>query len=255
MLRAIVRVPDRLAYTLGGLGIVVVWLLPFRVVEEARARRADGLLDVGRRRAPHRGGRDVGRDLQRRRAARRDRWPCSAGSARSSAVLRISVAYPLRNATPHRHDPRDVHPRGVHARGRHHHPERRSSPRRTRRDVRRRLRRARDDLASDPIADMGGRIAHEQAHRCQPGARRRQQSYVPVKARQAGAAAKFVDYPLRGLDAAFLAQNHYPLGSRAVATPRTGRCGTPWPGAATSRWSTPGSCRTGGTGTSAPSPT
>jgi putative ABC transport system permease protein len=40
-------------------------------------------------------------------------------------------------------------------------------------------------------------------------------SYVPLQARQAGS-GKFVDYPLRGLDDSFLAHNKYPLGSRAT---------------------------------------
>ena len=41
-------------------------------------------------------------------------------------------------------------------------------------------------------------------------------SLVPIKARQASATpTNFVDYPLRGLDAGFLANNHYALGSRA----------------------------------------
>jgi putative ABC transport system permease protein len=39
-------------------------------------------------------------------------------------------------------------------------------------------------------------------------------SYVPLQARQSGS-GKFVDYPLRGLDDSFLAHNKYPLGSRA----------------------------------------
>jgi putative ABC transport system permease protein len=40
-------------------------------------------------------------------------------------------------------------------------------------------------------------------------------SYVPVRAAQANTGRAFVDYPLRGLDAAFLAQHRYALGSRA----------------------------------------
>jgi len=40
-------------------------------------------------------------------------------------------------------------------------------------------------------------------------------SLVPVNARQGGSAAKFVDYPVRGLDASFIAYNGYALGSRA----------------------------------------
>jgi putative ABC transport system permease protein len=39
-------------------------------------------------------------------------------------------------------------------------------------------------------------------------------SYIPVKARQGS--GTFVDYALRGLDAGFLANNHYELGSRAT---------------------------------------
>ncbi len=40
-------------------------------------------------------------------------------------------------------------------------------------------------------------------------------SCVPMSAHQTGTARKYVDYPLRGYDASFLANNHYALGSRA----------------------------------------
>jgi putative ABC transport system permease protein len=43
-------------------------------------------------------------------------------------------------------------------------------------------------------------------------------SNIAIKARQRGGGA-FVDYALRGVDPTFLARNHYPLGSRAVGYP------------------------------------
>jgi putative ABC transport system permease protein len=42
------------------------------------------------------------------------------------------------------------------------------------------------------------------------------QSYVPVEVRQRGIGAKFVDYPIRGLDDSYLRDTTYQLGSRAV---------------------------------------
>ena len=52
--------------------MVVLWLLPFRVDRERRARRADGLLDLGRRRPPHRARRGVGRHRTTQNRPRRD---------------------------------------------------------------------------------------------------------------------------------------------------------------------------------------
>ena len=69
VLRAL-RVPDRPAFSVGGLGLVALWLLPFRVIEAMVPDSADELLDVGRGWSARRRRRNVDGDLQRRRPPR-----------------------------------------------------------------------------------------------------------------------------------------------------------------------------------------
>ena len=127
VLRAL-RVPDRLAYTVGGVGLVALWLLPFRVIEmmvpdaqmDFSMWVVGGLLIV------------VGATwtVIYNADALLGGLTGVFGRIRSLAgVLRISAAYPLKTRHAHRHDVRDVHARGLHARRRHHDDRARSSPR------------------------------------------------------------------------------------------------------------------------------
>jgi putative ABC transport system permease protein len=67
-----------------------------------------------------------------------------------------------------------------------------------------------------PIADMRQALRHAEGidpHDVRVVA---SQSFVPVEVRQHGAGAKFVDYPIRGLDDTYAQNTTYELGSRAV---------------------------------------
>ncbi|HEX4777142.1 MAG TPA: FtsX-like permease family protein, partial [Acidimicrobiia bacterium] len=208
------HVPDRVSYTAAGLLIVVVWLLPFRFVEIlvpgaqmnfsiwvvagllivlgatwAVMYNADALLGA------------TDRVLGRVRSL--------------AAVLRISMAYPLRSrlrtgmtlamftlvvftlvtgvVTPNSFIVSGSKPAAY---GGGYDVRALTSP-------------------ASPVVDMAQRL------RATPGMDARDVrsvgsvSYVPAKAHQPGAGGGFVDYALRGVDDAFLAQNHYALGSRA----------------------------------------
>lgn len=209
------HVSERLAYTVAGVGLVTVWNLPFRVIEQlvpgaqmdfsmwifggliivlgatwAVIYNADGLLGAAMR---------------------------VFGRIRSlAAVLRISMAYPLRTrlrtgmtlamftlvvstlvvgiTTPSSFiaSSNKVATYGGGF------------------DVRA------TTMPSTAVTDMATAV-----RRALPDATRDVEavasvSTVPVQTRQAGTAAKFVDYPIRGLDAAFLTQARYALGSRAI---------------------------------------
>ncbi len=211
VLRAL-HVPDRVVYTAAGVSIVVVWLLPFRVVETlVPGAQMDfsmwivgGLLVV------------VGAvwTVMYNADALLGAAMAVFGSMRSmAAVLRISMAYPLRSrlrtgitlamftlvvftlvvgiTTPNSFIA----------------SENKVSTYGGSFDVR-----AMTSPAS-PIGDFDAALAR--AHLATPVRSTASVSLVPVKVRQSGTATKFVDYPLRGLDDGFLRHNRYALGSRA----------------------------------------
>ena len=122
VLRAL-RVPDRVAYTVAGLAIVVVWLLPFRVVETLvpGAQMDFSMWVVGGLLIVLGATWTVIYNADALLGAT-DR-ASSVGSGRWPAVLRISMAYPLRNRLRTGHDARDVHARRLHARRRDHDAE------------------------------------------------------------------------------------------------------------------------------------
>jgi putative ABC transport system permease protein len=207
------RLPDRVAYTFAGLAIVVVWLLPFRVVETlVPGAQMDFSLWI------------VGGLLIVLGAV----WTviynadvllgaitAVVGRVRSlSAVLRISMAYPLRNrlrtgmtlamftlvvftlvvgiTTPNSF----IAAQNTTSFGGGFDVRAMTSP-------------------ASPIVDMAAALRTTKGINARDVSAVASISLVPVKARQAGTTTKLVDYPLRGLDAGFLANNHYPLGSRA----------------------------------------
>jgi putative ABC transport system permease protein len=213
VLRAL-HVPERIAYTGAGLAIVVVWLLPFRVIEAlVPGAQMDFSLWV------------VGGLLIVLGATWTVIYNADAllgatnavfGRIRSlAAVLRISMGYPLRTrlrtgmtlamftlvvftlvvgvTTPNSFITSGNKPSSYGGGY----------------DIRA------TTAPASPVTDMAQQL-HTQPG-LDPGAVRAVASIsnVPVKAHQPGAAGAFVDYPLRGLDGAFLAQNRYPLGSRA----------------------------------------
>jgi putative ABC transport system permease protein len=212
LLRA-ARVPDRASFTFAGLAIVVVWLLPFRVVEQlVPGAQMDFSLWI------------VGGLLIVLGAVWVVMYNADAllgatfallGRVRSlAAVLRISMAYPLRNrlrtgmtlamftlvvftlvvgiTTPDSFIASANKPAtfggGFDVRAM-------TSP-------------------ASPITDMTAALRTTKGIDAREVRAVASISLVPVQARQA-TAAKFIDYPMRGLDAGFLAHNHYALGSRA----------------------------------------
>ncbi len=80
------------------------------------------------------------------------------------------------------------------------------------------------------------------------------QSLVPVQARQAGTAS-FADYPVRGVDDAFLGATTYALGPGPEATAPRRPCGTRWPPTPAWPWSTRSWCPGATTSWSACCPT
>jgi putative ABC transport system permease protein len=209
------RVSDRVAYSFAGLAILVVWLLPFHFVDKlVPGARMDFSMWI------------VGGLMIVLGAVWVVIYNADAllgaittvfGRVRSFApVLRISTAYPLRNrlrtgmtlamftlvvytlvvgiATPSsfiaaQNDAKTF--------GGGYDVRMMSSP-------------------ASPVTDVSAAL------RTAPGINERDVrtvaaiSLVPVKVQQPGArGSKLVDYPLRGLDAGFLANNHYALGSRA----------------------------------------
>jgi putative ABC transport system permease protein len=207
-------VPDRVCYTAVGLGVVVIWLLPFRVVElfvpgatlDSSIWVVAGLMIVLGAVWTVIYNADA---LLGATAAVLGRIPSL------SAVLRISMAYPLRNrlrtgmtlamftlvvftlvvgiTTPTSfvvwgtkaellgggYDVRAV-----------------TAPTEPISDMARALQSA-DGIGARDVRTVAGI------------------SYLPMQARQA-TGREFVDYPLRGLDDNFLASNKYALGSRAL---------------------------------------
>jgi putative ABC transport system permease protein len=208
------RLPDRIAYTFAGLAIVVVWLLPFRVVETlVPGAQMDFSLWI------------VGGLLIVLGAVWTVIYNADAllgaitavlGRVRSlSAVLRISMAYPLRNrlrtgmtlamftlvvftlvvgiTTPNSF----IAAQNTTSFGGGFDVRAMTSP-------------------ASPIANMTAALRTTKGINAHDVRAVASISLVPVKARQASATTtKLVDYPLRGLDAGFLANNNYALGSRA----------------------------------------
>jgi putative ABC transport system permease protein len=207
------HVSDRVAYTVGGLAIVVVWLLPFRVVESVvPGAQMDFSIWV------------VGGLLIVLGAVWTVIYNADAflgatmavlGRVRSlSAVLKISMAYPLRNrlrtgmtlamftlvvftlvvgiTTPSSFIASSNKPQafggGFQVRAM-------TSP-------------------ASPITDMTAALRTNKNIDARAVRAVASISTIPVKARQAGA-NKFVDYPLHGFDQGFLDKNRYALGSRA----------------------------------------
>jgi putative ABC transport system permease protein len=214
ILRAL-RVPDRVAFTAGGLGLVGLWLLPFNVIEamvpdatmDFSMWVVGGLLVV------------VGATwtVIYNADALLGAMLATVGRIRSlTGVLRISAAYPLKNrlrtgmtlamftlvvftlvvgttttsAFLKAFSHVEQYGGGF--------------------DVRA------GTSALSPVDDMARAI------RTTPGIDARDvsvvasQSYVAVEVRQSGSGAKLVDYPIRGLDDTYLRNTTYQLGSRAT---------------------------------------
>jgi putative ABC transport system permease protein len=212
ILRAM-HVSDRVAYTAAGLAVVVLWLLPFRTVETlVPGAQMDfsiwvvgGLLIVLGAVWVVIYNADVLLGAAMRLFGRIRSW---------SAVLRLSMAYPLRNrlrtgmtlamftlvvftlvvgiTTPYSFMASSYQ---VKSYGGGYDVRAMTTP-------------------ISPITDMAGAL--RRAPGIDPSVVRSvaSVSYIPVKARQGQTA--YVDYALRGLDAAFLAGNRYALGSRAT---------------------------------------
>jgi putative ABC transport system permease protein len=211
-------VPDRVCYTGAGLSIVVIWLLPFRVIEVfVPHAQMDFSMWV------------VGGLLVVLGAIWTVIYNADAmvgvtntvlGRVRSlSAVLRISMAYPLRNrlrtgmtlamftlvvftlvvgvTTPSSFiasaSKTSSYGGGY--------------------DVRA------ITAPSSPVPDMAGAVSKAGGVRSKNVRRVSSTSTIPIEAGQPSnsstTAHRFVDYPLHGLDAEFLAHNRYALGSRA----------------------------------------
>ncbi|MGZ6996031.1 MAG: ABC transporter permease [Acidimicrobiia bacterium] len=208
----VMRVPDRISYTCAGLAIVIIWLLPFRVVEVlVPGAQMDFSLWV------------VGGLLIVLGATWTVIYNADAllggvttllGRVHSlSAVLRISVAYPLRTrlrtgmtlamftlvvftlvvgiTTPNSFIQSSNKPATF---GGGYDVRAMTSP-------------------ASPVQDMGAAVRSAKGIDPASVTSVGSISFAAVKARQSGGA--FVDYPLRGLDASFLAHNRYALGSRA----------------------------------------
>ncbi|HTK15190.1 MAG TPA: FtsX-like permease family protein [Acidimicrobiia bacterium] len=214
VLRAL-RLPDRIAYSVGGVGLVALWLLPFRVIEtlvpdatmDFSMWVVGGLIIV------------VGATwtVIYNADALLGGLTATLGRVRSlTSVLRISGAYPLKTrmrtgmtfamftlvvftlvvgttttgAFVSAFGHVDQFSGGF--------------------DVRA------GTSALSPIHDMASALRHT------PGIDARSvrvvaaQSYVPVEVRQAGVGAKYVDYPIRGLDDSYIRNTTYELASRAV---------------------------------------
>ncbi len=213
MLHAL-HVPERVAFTAAGVAIVAMWLLPSRVVEMlVPGAQTDFSMWV------------VGGLLITLGATWTVMYSADAllgavarllGRVRSlAAVLRISMAYPLRSrlrtgmtlamftlvvftlvvgvTTPNSFIQSGNKP-STYGGGY---------------DVR-----ALTSPAS-PIADMPRRLHATPSISARAVRSVASISYVPAKARQPGTASAFVDDALRGVDDAFLADNGYALGSRA----------------------------------------
>jgi putative ABC transport system permease protein len=209
------RIPDRVAYTVGGVGLVGLWLLPFRVIEKLVPDATmdfsmwvvGGLIIV------------VGATwtVIYNADALLGGLTATVGRVRSlTSVLRISAAYPLKTrlrtgmtfamftlvvftlvvgttttgAFVSAFGQVDQFSGGFDVRAG-------TSP-------------------LSPIRDMASAL--RAAPGIDAGAVRvvAAQSYVPVEVRQAGVGAKYVDYPVRGLDDSYLRNTTYQLGGRAT---------------------------------------
>jgi putative ABC transport system permease protein len=209
------RVPDRIAFTLGGVGLVALWLLPFRVIEimvpdaqmDFSMWVTGGLIVV------------VGATwtVIYNADALLGALTGLFGRIRSlGGILRISAAYPLKTRMRTGMTfamftlvvftlvvGTTTTGAFVSAFG---HVESFSGGFD--------LRAATSNVS--PIADMAGSLRHTKGIDARDVRVVASQSYVPVEVRQHGVGAKFVDYPIRGLDDAYLRNTTYQLGSRAV---------------------------------------
>ena len=214
-------VGERIAYTLGGLGLVVWWLLPFDILEALTGEPpAMDFSHLHRVRAAGRPGRGVDDRLQRRRPARgreQQLRPDPLAHTGPADGGRLSAAKPF----PHRRDAGDVHARRLHARhGRrdvglvHRGLRQRARVRRRLRHPRRRRRRR----ARSPTWPAAVRATRALADRVDAVA---SQSVLPVKARQLGTAPRR-RRPIRstGFDDAFLNATTYELAAMAADTNR-----------------------------------
>jgi putative ABC transport system permease protein len=214
VLRAL-RLPDRVAYSVGGIGLVALWLLPFRVIEKMVPDATmnfsmwivGGLIIV------------VGATwtVMYNADAMLGGLTKTFGRVRSLAsVLKISAAYPLKTrmrtgmtfamftlvvftlvvgttttgAFVSAFGHVDEFSGGF--------------------DVRA------GTSALSPVRDMDQAVRNVRG--IDPRSVRvvASQSYVPVEVRQAGVGGKYVDYPIRGLDDSYLRNTTYQLASRAV---------------------------------------
>ena len=213
VLRAL-RVPDRPAYSIGGLGLVVLWLLPFRVIEamvpDAQMNFSmwvvGGLLVV------------VGATwtVIYNADALLGGMTAVFGRIRSLAsILRISAAYPLKTRLRTGMTfamftlvvftlvvGTTTTGAFVSAFG---HVESFSGGF----DVRA------GTSSSSPVRDMATTLKHTRGIDPKDVKVVGSQSYLPIEVRQVGT-AKYVDYPIRGLDDTYIRNTTYQLGSRAT---------------------------------------
>ena len=110
-------VPERLAFTAGGLAVVVSLLLPWRAWEAVFGNLAMDFWDVDRGRPHDRRRHGLGDRLQRRRPPRRRHAGARAGTCARAGPAHVD-RLPAPGTVPHGHDAGDVHPRGLHARDR-----------------------------------------------------------------------------------------------------------------------------------------
>jgi putative ABC transport system permease protein len=208
-----VGVPDRGCYTAAGLAIVAIWLLPFRVVESLvpGAKMDFSIWVVGGLMIVLGAVWTVIYNADALLGA----TAAVLGRIRSlAAVLRISMAYPLRNRLRTGMTlamftlvvftlvvgittPTSFIVSGTTAKllGGGYDVRAMTAP-------------------TSPITNMSAALLSAKGIDARSVRAVASISYVPAQARQG--AHQFVDYPLRGLDDGFLSHNHYALGSRAV---------------------------------------
>jgi putative ABC transport system permease protein len=214
-LTRILRVPERVAYTIGGVGLVVLWLLPFRVVE---AMVPDSEMDFSLW--------VVGGLLVVVGATWTVIYNADVllggvmavfGRIRSLAgVLRVSAAYPLKTRLRTGMTfamftlvvftlvvGTTTTGAFVSAFG---HVESFSGGFD--------LRAATSSVS--PISNMATAVRHAPGIDVRAVRVVAAQSFVPVEVRQAGTGSQFVDYPIRGLDDAYLSNTTYQLAGRAA---------------------------------------
>ena len=244
--------PQRIAYTVAGLVIVVVCLLPFDWLDTLAGTDLQMNFSVWIVvRDPDRARRLVGDRLQRGPPARRrdgSRRSHPRADADPPPVDRVSAAEPL----PHRRDAGDVHARRLHAR-RGRDDLRLVRPRvRRRGDVRRRVRRPRRaPRRSARSTTPRGRSRTRRAFGLRTSASSPRSRTCRCRHVRPGTyASTFENYPVRGVDAAFSTAHDVPprRARPRVTTTRGGRSRTS-PG---SRSSTASSPRAGTTGAPVP---